>query len=146
MVALDGELGIDAPAGINPYVYLVIFLFVGPPAILWKLGPPILNWFRSRQERAALKGNGETPSYRVSQAEIRRIGDDYKRISEAYREIVKENSERDKRIDDLEEEVGRERRVTWKLAEYLRDVIKSHRTHAPDVDLPPPPELIEKYI
>lgn len=128
----------DAPAGIPPLVWLVIFLLVGPPALLSKTAaraPGILGaaarWWHNREPATA--------SYRVSQSEIKRLEEMYEAVHEDYEELTA-------RLDRLEAELTAEKRLRWDAIGYIRVLIDSHRRHAPDVPIPEPPERLRDLV
>jgi hypothetical protein len=142
----------QAPDGIPPLLWLVLFLLVGPPALMSKAGaklPGFLGWVgRKWQARKDLtpEERKSSASYRVSQAEIARMAADYARISEDYEEMVAANEKRDKKIAVLEGEMTKEKRIRWAAIGYLRQVIDSHRKHAPESAIPDPPELLADIL
>lgn len=151
------EIGADAPAGVDPLLWLIIFLLFGPPALLWKFGQPMLNWIRSRKEAKAAKGKGEHPSFTFSQSEIERIGNDYKRLLADHKEAQLEADRRDernlRRIEELEtrqdqqeSEITKEKQLRWSAFSYIRTLIWSHQNHAPGVEIPTPPPQLSEYF
>ncbi|MGZ9829844.1 hypothetical protein ACXYTP_23305 [Tsukamurella ocularis] len=128
----------DAPAGIPPLVWLVIFLLVGPPALLSKTAaraPGILGaaarWWHNREPATA--------SYRVSQAEIKRLTEMYEAVHEDYDELAK-------RLDRIEAELTTEKRLRWDAIGYIRVLIDHARRHAPGVAVPDPPERLRDLV
>ena len=127
----------DAPAGVHPLVWLAIFLLVGPPALLstWAgkrpgvLGAPS-RWWRNRQRDGA-----DSPAWQVSQAEKKRLMADYARIAEDYDALVA-------RVDRMDEALTQEKTRSWAAYGYIRRLIDSRRRHAPDADIPQPPESL----
>ncbi len=142
----------DAPHGIPPLLWLVLFLLVGPPALMSKAGaklPGLLGWVgRKWQARKELTPEERrvSASYRVSQAEIARMAADYARISEDYQEMVAANELRDKKIAQLEGEFTAEKRIRWAAIGYIRQLIDALRKHAPDADVPDPPPLLADIL
>lgn len=128
---------INAPTGVPPIVWLIIFLLVGPPALLstWaaKL-PGVLGaasrWWR-REPSAA--------SYHVSQSEIKRLVQDYQRIRDDYDSLGE-------RMDRLEDELTDEKRRSWAALGYIRILIDSHQRNAPTAQIPPPPKALDGII
>lgn len=128
----------EAPAGIPPLVWLVIFLLVGPPALLSKTAaraPGILGaaarWWHNREPATA--------SYRVSQAEIKRLEELYKGLHDYFEELTK-------RFDRVEAELTAEKRLRWDAIGYIRVLIDHARQHAPGVEIPPPPERLRDLV
>lgn len=136
----------ETPAGINPLLYLAIFLLVGPPALLWKFGKPIADWWRNRQQRRADEGKRDSPSYRFSQAEIERIGRDYQRLSKDYEILHSKQDAQDERMSRMENELTTEKQLRWSAIGYIRVLIDSHRKHAPEADVPEPPVNLQKIL
>lgn len=125
---------IEAPTGVHPIVWLIVFLLVGPPALLSTWAgrlPGVLGaasrWWRRREPSVA--------AYHVSQAEIERLVLDYQRIRDDYDSLAG-------RMDRLEEELTQEKTRSWAAIGYIRRLIDSHRQHAPDADIPQPPESL----
>lgn len=147
----------DAPAGIHPLVWLAIFLLLGPPALLSKTAaklPWIFGWagrrWRDREKRqkpeapAAEAERQSSASHEISQAEIKRMARDYARLNARYNKVIRENLERDRRLDKFEDDMTEEKRVRWAAIGYIRVLIDALRKHAPDADVPdPPPELAD---
>ena len=142
----------DAPHGIPPLLWLVLFLLVGPPALMSKAGaklPGFFGWVgRKWQARKELtpEERRASASYRVSQAEIARMAADYARISEDYQEMVASNELRDRKIAHLEGEFSAEKRIRWAAIGYIRQLIDSHRKHAPESAIPDPPPLLADIL
>ncbi len=142
----------DAPHGIPPLLWLALFLLVGPPALMSKAGaklPGLLGWIgRKWQARKELTPEERkvSASYRVSQAEIARMAADYARISEDYEEMVEANEKRDEKIAELEGEFTAEKRIRWAAIGYIRQLIDSHRKHAPESAIPDPPPLLADIL
>ena len=142
----------EAPHGIPPLLWLAIFLLVGPPALMSKAGaklPGFLGWVgRKWQARKELtpEERRASASYRVSQAEIARMAADYARISEDYQEMVASNELRDRKIAHLEGEFSAEKRIRWAAIGYIRQLIDSHRKHAPESAIPDPPPLLADIL
>lgn len=132
-------MNLPEPAGgIHPMVWLILFLFFGPPALLSKGAaklPSFLGaaarWWQAREPRSE--------SYRISQAEIVRIRTDYQRILEDYQSMAK-------RMDTVEEELTKEKRRSWAAVGYIRQLIDFVRRHAPEADIPDPPELLRDIV
>lgn len=129
-------------------VWLIVFLLVGPPALLSKGAarlPSFLGaaarWWHSREPREHASG-----SYRVSQSEIARITADYERLNRAYGDLVAHNVEQDKRMDNLEAELTEEKRRFWSAIGYIRQLIDSLHRHAPEADIPDPPEMLRNIV
>lgn len=148
LMATDWMNPHDPPAGIHPLIWLGIFLIFGPPAVISRTAaklPSILGatarWWQRRQQKAAEKAAADepqrecSPSYQVSQQEILRIREDYKRLSEDYVQLKG-------RVDGLEVELTDEKKRAWAGIGYIRRLIDSHSRHAPGVDIPPPPEVL----
>lgn len=128
----------EAPTGIPPLVWLVVFLLIGPPALLSK-GAAKLPWIFGA---AARWWHGREPvaaSYRVSQAEIERLERMYEAVHEDYDELAR-------RMDRLEAELTAEKRLRWDAIGYIRVLIDSHRRHAPDATVPAPPERLQGIV
>lgn len=131
----------QAPAGVHPVIWLILFLLIGPPALLSKTAsglPGLLGaagrWWQSKEPATA--------SYRVSQSEIHRIQGDYDRLSASYKGLVEHNVEQDTRMDGLERELTEAKTRYWAAIGYIRRLIDALRRNDPDGEIPiPPPEL-----
>lgn len=128
----------EAPAGVPPLVWLLIFMAVGPPALLSKTAaraPGVLGsaarWWHNREPATA--------SYRVSQAEIQRIREMYAALHKDFADLAE-------RMDHLEEELTAEKRLRWDAIGYIRILIDSHRRHAPEANVPDPPERLQGIV
>lgn len=142
----------DAPHGIPPLLWLALFILLGPPALMSKAGaklPGVLGWvgrkWQARKELTPAERK-TSASHRVSQAEIARIAADYGRLNTAYGDLVRENEDRDKRLDDFEAEMTVEKRIRWAAIGYIRQLIDSHRKHAPESAIPDPPPLLADIL
>lgn len=51
-----------------------------------------------------------------------------------------------KRVDSLEAKLAAEERKVWQAVGYIRRLIDSHRQHAPDADIPDPPEALRDVV
>ena len=135
----------DAPHGVPPLLWLVLFLLVGPPALMSKGGaklPGVLGWVgRTWQERKELtpEQRRTSPSYRVGQSEIQRIEENYQRLFEDHGELVD-------RVDKIEKELTTEKRIRWAAIGYIRQLIDALRKHAPDAEVPDPPPLLADIL
>ena len=131
----------EAPNGMHPLVWLVIFLLVGPPALLsaWASKIPGVLGATSRRWRNRQRGGADSPAWLVSQAEKKRLMDDYARIAEDYDALVE-------RLDRMEDELTEEKNKSWAAFGYIRRLIDSHRRHAPDADIPQPPESLRNIF
>ena len=135
----------DAPHGVPPLLWLVLFLLIGPPALMSKVGaklPGVLGWVgRTWQERKELtpEQRRTSPSYRVGQSEIQRIEENYQRLFEDHGELVD-------RVDKIEKELTTEKRIRWAAIGYIRQLIDALRKHAPDAEVPDPPPLLADIL
>ncbi len=125
------------PPGIPPLVWLVIFLLIGPPALMSKAGsklPGLLGaagrWWQNRPT---------TASYHVSQAELARVVGDYTRLREDYDEIIEWK-------ESMERELTTANRRFWAAVAYIRKLVDFGNRHAPDAEMPPPPELLRDIV
>lgn len=133
----------QAPAGVHPVIWLILFLLVGPPALLSKTAaglPGLLGtagrWWQSREPATA--------SFRVSQSEIDRLQKDYDRLRGDYDRLVEHNGEQDGRMDGIERELTDAKTRYWAAIGYIRRLIDALRRHDPDAEIPsPPPELTD---
>lgn len=146
----------DAPVGVHPLVWLAIFLLLGPPALLSKTAaklPWIFGWAgrhwrdRAKRQKAAADPVAEaerqsSASHEISQAEIKRMARDYARLNARYNKVIRENIERDRRLDKFEDEMTEEKRIRWAAIGYIRVLLDSHRKHAPESEIPEPPDLL----
>lgn len=136
----------------HPLVWMILFVFLGPPALLSKAGaklPGVLGWAGRRwQARGELTPDERRPSasYRTSQAEITRIVGNYERLNAEFAELVSDNEKRDAKIDELEGEMTAEKRIRWAAIGYIRQLIDSHRKHAPESAIPEPPALLADIL
>lgn len=136
----------------HPLIWLILFVLLGPPALMSKAGsklPGVLGWVgRTWQARKELtpEERKTSASHRISQAEIARMAEDYGRLRAAYGELVADNEDRDKRLDDFEAEMTVEKRIRWAAIGYIRQLIDSHRKHAPESAIPDPPPLLADIL
>lgn len=135
----------QAPLGIHPVIWLIVFLLVGPPALLSKTAAKVPGiagaagrWWQGREPAAA--------SYRVSQAEIERLQQDYNRLRSDYEKLVTHNVEQDARMDALDKDLTEEKTRFWVAIGYIRRLIDSHQRHAPDAEILAPPKELDGII
>lgn len=126
------------PPGIPPLVWLVVFLLIGPPALMSKAGaklPGILGaagrWWQNRTPTAT--------SYRVSQEELKRVVDNYARLRADYDEILAWKT-------TMETQLTTANRRFWAAVAYIRRLIDALGRHAPDAEMPPPPEMLRDIV
>lgn len=131
------------PTGLDPLLWIVLFLLFGPPMLLSKAGakmPGFLGWAGRKWQAHGIEPDRKSiASYQVSQSEIRRVVDDYTRLNTDYGELAE-------RVDRIEEELSREKRIRWAAIGYIRQLIDALRKHAPGAEVPPAPPLLSDIL
>ncbi|MUL47623.1 hypothetical protein FZI85_25255 [Mycobacterium sp. CBMA293] len=126
------------PEGVPPLLWLVVFLLVGPPALMSKVGAK-LPWVFGAAGRWWQGRTSSTASYRISQEELARVVADYERIREDYDEMVAWKA-------TMETELTTANRRFWAAVAYIRRLVDFGNRHAPDADMPPLPELLRDIV
>ncbi len=129
----------------NPLLWVLFTSLFGPPALMSKTAariPGFLGWAGRKWQARADQSPDErrvSASFRTSQEEIARIEGNYARLLEDHNELVV-------RVDKIDEELSREKRIRWAAIGYIRVLIDALRKHAPDADVPDPPPLLADIL
>ena len=134
-----------APAGINPLLWLIIFLLIGPPMLLAKTAAKIpgfvgtlARWWRNRQPEVQADVK-LSEAWQRQDREIKRLSSAYDSISEDYTELAG-------RVDELDRKLSEVTRRFFAALGHIRVLAAIIRRIDPQHEIPDPPTELREYL
>lgn len=149
VLAVDGAL----PEGLPSWLIVVLFVLFGSPALFSQMaakipgvGGALGRWWQRRREPEIRREASIAASYRVQEAEISRLSEQYQRLSDDWAEQNKRLDHVEDRLSSAHERLTDTNRKFFALVQYARDLVMDLRRVDPQHVVREPPEVLKEFL